>query len=135
MSQIIQPTGWARPRGYSNGIVAEGRVLFVAGQIGWDPTSELAKLRPTFAEQFDQALSNVMDVVRSAGGQATDIARMTVYVTDKKEYLAALKQVGEAWRKHLGKHYPAMALVVVAALLEDEAKVEIEATAVLGAEA
>lgn len=133
MSQIIQPTGWARPKGYSNGIVAEGRVLFVAGQIGWDPTSEIAKLRPTFAEQFDQALSNVMDVVRSAGGQATDIARMTVYVTDKKEYLAALKQVGEAWRKHLGKHYPAMALVVVAALLEDEAKVEIEATAVLDA--
>ena len=132
-ARILRPGGWAPPRGYSDGMVSHGRYITLAGQIGWDPTSELAKLRPTFAEQFDQALSNVMDVVRSAGGQATDIARMTVYVTDKKEYLAALKQVGEAWRKHLGKHYPAMALVVVAALLEDEAKVEIEATAVLGA--
>lgn len=131
VGKVIQPGGWARPRGYANGIVADGKVLFVAGQIGWDPTSSVAKLRPTFAGQFDQALANVMAVVREAGGEATDIARMTVYVTDKREYQAALPQVGEAWRRHLGRHYPAMALVVVAALLEDEAKVEIEATAVL----
>lgn len=130
-SKVIQPEGWARPRGYANGIVAEGRLLFVAGQIGWDPRSAAAVFPPTFAGQFDQALANVMEVVREAGGVATDLTRMTLYVTDKKEYLAALPQVGESWRKHLGRHYPAVALVQVAALLEDEAKVEIEATAVL----
>ena len=129
--RIIQPPGWTRPKGYVNGMVAEGRVLFVAGQIGWDPKSDPPVFPKTFADQFDRALENVLAVVREAGGQPTDVVRCTVYVTDKKEYLASLKQVGEAWKKHLGRHYPAMALVVVAALLEDQAKVEIEATAVL----
>jgi enamine deaminase RidA (YjgF/YER057c/UK114 family) len=127
----VQPDGWARPSGYSNGMVAEGRLLFVAGQVGWDPTSPTPKFPPTFPAQFAQALSNVMAVVRKAGGGPEHLARLTVYVTDKHEYLGALKELGAAWREHLGKHFPAMALVQVAGLVEDGAKVEIEATAVL----
>lgn len=128
---IVQPDGWAKPRGYSNGIAAEGRFLFVAGQIGWDPTTSNAKFPATFAGQFGQALANVVAVVKAAGGTAENVARLTVYVTDKKEYLASLKECGEQWRTHFGRHYPAMALVQVAGLVEDLAKVEIEATAVL----
>lgn len=128
---IVQPDGWVPPKGYANGIVATGRMLFTGGVVGWDPT----KLTPTFPEtfeaQFAQALSNVMAIVRTAGGRAEDLVRMTVYVTDKKEYLASLKGIGAAWKQHLGRHYPAMALVQVVALVEDAAKVEIEATAVL----
>jgi enamine deaminase RidA (YjgF/YER057c/UK114 family) len=127
----VQPEGWARPKGYSNGMVAEGRMIFVAGQIGWDPTQSTPKFPPTFAAQWNQALSNVLAVVRAAGGGPEHIVRLTVYVTDKREYLIALKEVGEAWRQHMGKSYPAMALVQVAGLVEDDAKVEIEATAVL----
>ena len=127
----VQPEGWARPRGYSNGMVAEGRMVFVAGQVGWDPTSAAPKFPPTFAAQFGQALSNVLAVMKAAGGGPEHIVRFTVYVTDKREYLIALKEVGEAWRQHMGKHFPTMALVQVAGLVEDEAKVEIEATAVL----
>lgn len=130
-SKQIQPEGWARPKGYSNGIAAEGRMIFVAGQIGWDPTSATPKFPDTFAGQFDQALANVMAVVKAGGGSAEHVVRLTVYVTDKKEYLAALKDVGTAWRTHMGKSFPAMALVQVAGLVEDLAKVEIEATAVL----
>lgn len=128
---VVQPPGWARPKGYANGLVAEGRMLFVGGQIGWDPTSETPRFPEGFAAQFEQALENVLAVVREAGGSPESIARMTVYVTDKHAYLAAAKEIGGAWRKLLGKHYPAMALVQVAALLEDRALVEIEATAVL----
>ncbi|MBF5043680.1 RidA family protein [Aggregicoccus sp. 17bor-14] len=128
---VVQPPGWARPKGYANGIVAEGRMLFVGGQIGWDPTSETPRFPEGFAAQFEQALANVLAVVREAGGAPESIARMTVYVTDKHAYLAAAKEIGGAWRKLLGRHYPAMALVQVAALLEDRALVEIEATAVL----
>lgn len=131
MNTVIQPEGWVKPRGYSNGVVGEGRVLFVGGQVGWDPRSETPRFPPTFAEQFDQALANVLEVVTSAGGTAAHITRMTVYVTNKNEYRGALKPIGEAWRARLGRHYPAMALIVVAGLLEDDAKVEIEATAVL----
>ncbi len=127
----VQPQGWARPKGFSNGMVAEGRVLFVAGQVGWDPTSAVPKFPATFAAQFAQALSNVLAVVTAAGAGPQNIARLTVYVTDKREYLIALKEVGEAWRLHMGKHFPAMALVQVVGLVEDDAKVEIEATAVL----
>lgn len=129
--QLVQPLGWARPRGYSNGVVAKGRMVFVAGQIGWDPTSLKPKLGKTFAAQFDQALSNALSVVREAGGRPEDLARVTIYVSDKKEYLASLKQVGQAWRKRVGQHYPAMTLVEVSSLLEKGAKVEIEVTAVL----
>lgn len=128
---VIQPLGWAKPSGFSNGIVAEGRLLFVAGQVGWDPRSKKPSFPKAFADQFDQALSNVCEVVREAGGVPEDIVRLTVYVTDKKEYLSALKDVGAAYRRRIGKHYPAMALVQVAALVEDDARVEIEATAVL----
>ncbi len=127
----IQPPGWVRPKGYSNGIVAEGRFLSIAGQVGWDPTRADPTFPATFAEQFDRALANVVEVLREAGGRPDQVVRVTLYVVDKREYLAALPAVGEAWRKHLGKHYPAMTLVQVAALLEDAAKVEIEATAVL----
>lgn len=127
----IQPDGWTPPRGYANGMVASGRLLFTGGMVGWDPTKAEPTFPASFEAQFEQALANVMAVVTKAGGAATDLVRMTVYVTDKREYLAALKPIGAAWKKHLGRHYPAMALVQVAALVEDAAKVEIEATAVL----
>jgi len=128
-SRAIEPLGWARPHGYSNGIAAAGTVLFVAGQIGWEPRS--SKLAKTFGAQFDQALANVVAVVREAGGIPSDLVRVTVYVTRKAEYVSQLKQVGAAWRRRIGRHYPAMTLVEVKGLLEPGAKVEIEATAVL----
>jgi len=128
---IVQPEGWAKPKGYANGVVATGRMLFVAGQVGWNPKSETPGFEGAFAAQFEQALANVMEVVRAAGGQAEHVARMTVYVTDKREYLGSLKECGTAWKKHLGRHYPAMALVEVKGLVEPGAKLEIEATAML----
>lgn len=130
---VVQPDGWPRPRGYSNGVVVEGatRLLFVAGQIAWGADETLVG-RGDFARQFDQALGNVAAVVRAAGGRPDAIVRLTIYVTDKRAYLDALAGVGEAYRRHLGRHYPAMALVQVADLLEDGALVEIEATAALG---
>ena len=133
MSTPIQPEGWARPSGYSNGIVATGKVLYVAGQIGWNPKSAAPAISPTtsFVEQFDQALGNVCEVVRAAGGKPEHVVRLTIYVTDKKEYLGDLKATGAAWKKHLGRHFPAVALLQVAALVDDNARVEIEATAVL----
>ena len=131
MSTVIQPEGWARPRGYSNGIVATGKVLFIGGMVGWDPRSETPSFPSGFPAQFDQALSNVVEVLKAAGGRPEQLARLTVYVTDKQAYLASLKECGAAWKKHIGKHYPAMALVQVVALVEDRALVEIEATAVL----
>src|SRR4051812_8439053 len=112
----IRPEGWTRPRGYANGIAAEGRTLFVAGQIGWDPRSPTPVVRATFAEQFDQALANVVEVVRAAGGTPEDLVRVTLYVTDKGEYQAAQAKMGEAWRRHVGTHYPAMTLIQVGAL-------------------
>jgi enamine deaminase RidA (YjgF/YER057c/UK114 family) len=132
MSTLIQPEGWAVPRGYANGVVATGKLLFVGGQIGWNPRSPTPEFPSlTFEGQFEQALSNVCEVVKAAGGKPEQITRLTIYVTDKKEYLASLKAIGAAWKKHLGRHYPAMALVQVSALVEDLAKVEMEATAVL----
>lgn len=131
MSTIILPEGWVAPKGYSNGVVASGRLLLTGGQIGWDPRNPVPTLPSTFEGQFDLALSNVLEVVRAAGGRPEHVARLTLYVTDKREYLGALKACGAAWKKHFGRHYPAMALVQVVALVEDAAKVEIEATAVL----
>ncbi|HXX11629.1 MAG TPA: RidA family protein [Burkholderiales bacterium] len=127
--QILQPPGWARPRGYSNGILARGQVVFVAGQIGWDAqcrfqTSDLAG-------QVRQALENIVAVLAEAGARPEHIARMTWYVTDKREYIAAYGAIGAIYRQVIGPHYPAMTAVQVAALLEDQAKVEIEATAVI----
>lgn len=128
--QTILPDGWKRPSGYSNGVVASGKVLFVAGQVGWNPAT-CAFESDDFVRQFDQALANVVAVVRAAGGAPEHIARLTVYCIDKQRYLAALREVGGAYRAHLGKHFPAMAMVQVSALIEDRAQVEIEATAVI----
>lgn len=125
----VQPEGWLRPRGYSNGMMASGRLLAVAGQIAWDSHGRI--VGDAFAWQFEQALANVATIVRAAGGDPTHIISLTVYVTDKMEYVAALGAVGESYRKVMGKHYPAMALVEVAGLLEPQAKVEIQALAVL----
>lgn len=128
---IVNPPSLAPPRGYSNGLVyPSGRILFVAGQIGWRADGSF---ETGMAAQFDRALTNVMEVVRAAGGSAAHIGRLTIYVTDRHAYSAATKAIGAIYRTHMGKHYPAMALVQVAALLEDRALVEIEATAVLPA--
>jgi enamine deaminase RidA (YjgF/YER057c/UK114 family) len=126
---VVNPESLARPRGYSHGIKATGELVFVAGQIGWTREGHLAS--SDFVGQFERALDNVIDVVWAAGGKPTDIARMVVYVTDKEEYVASARTLGEIWRARMGRHYPAMALVEVKALVEDEAKVEIEAMAVL----
>jgi len=129
--KVINPPTLGRPSGYANGILTPPgvRVLFVAGQIGWDEQQRLVS--EDFAAQFDRALRNVLAVVREAGGAPGSIGRMTVYVTDRREYLARRAELGAVWRELLGRHYPAMTLVEVKALLEDGAKVEIEATAVL----
>jgi enamine deaminase RidA (YjgF/YER057c/UK114 family) len=127
--EIIQPEGWARPRGYSNGIVGSGRSLWVAGQIGWDADCNMVS--EAFLPQFKQALANVVAIVRAAGGQPSDIARLTIFVTDLDAYRSGAREVGAAYREVMGKHFPAMALVGVAGLVEPTAKVEIEATAVL----
>ncbi|MDT7603499.1 MAG: hypothetical protein QOF61_1496 [Acidobacteriota bacterium] len=129
--KIINPELLGRPRGYANGVLAEGggRLLFVAGQIGWDEGQRL--ISEDFVEQFARALANVVTVVNEAGGTVEQIARVTIYVTDKAEYRARTREVGERWRALMGRHFPAMTLVEVKSLLEDGAKVEIEATAVI----
>jgi enamine deaminase RidA (YjgF/YER057c/UK114 family) len=127
--KTVQPEGWLRPSGYSNGAIAQGRVLAVAGQIGWNERGEFTS--DDLVEQAAQALRNVLAVVRAAGGSTTDVIRLTWYITDKNAYRTAAGQLGRVYRELLGTHYPAMTLVQVAALLEDRAKVEIEATAVL----
>lgn len=129
--KIINPESLGRPRGYANGVLAEGggRLLFVAGQIAWDGRQQIVS--DDFAEQFGRALANVLAVVTEAGGTAESVARLTIYVTDKREYVARTREIGERWRALMGNHYPAMSLVEVSALLEDRARVEIEATAVL----
>jgi enamine deaminase RidA (YjgF/YER057c/UK114 family) len=127
--KTVQPDGWPRPSGYSNGAIAEGRVLAVAGQIGWNERGEFTS--DDLVEQAAQALRNVLAIVHAAGGTATDVIRLTWYITDKHAYRAAAVQLGSVYRELFGAHYPAMTLVAVAALLEDRAKVEIEATAVI----
>ncbi|NSY36747.1 RidA family protein [Leisingera sp. ANG59] len=125
----VHPEGWKPAKGYANGMVAEGRQLFVGGQIGW--TADQVFEAQDFIGQMSQALRNILEVVKTAGGSAQDITRLTWYVTDKAEYLAHQAEVGRAYRAVMGYHFPAMTMVVVSALIEDEAKVEIEATAVL----
>lgn len=125
----VNPAGLARPRGFSHGIETSGRLLFVAGQVGWNGQAQIVSDR--FVDQFDQALANVLTVVTEAGGGPESIARLTLYVTDKREYAAEQKAIGERYRARMGRHYPAMTLVEVRSLLEDGAKVEIEATAVI----
>jgi enamine deaminase RidA (YjgF/YER057c/UK114 family) len=127
--RILQPPGWSRPRGYANGVTAEGRLVFVAGQIGWDATGTIVS--DDLVEQLRQTLENTLAVLREAGAGPGHVARMTWYVTDKREYLARTRELGEAYRSLMGRHYPAMAVVEVKALLEDRAKVEIETTAVV----
>jgi len=127
---FINPESLGAPQGYSNGLMTEGgRLLFIAGQIAWNEQQQIVSA--DIVGQFDRALANVIAVVTEAGGKPEQIARLVIYVTDKKEYLGSLKEVGAAWREHIGKHFPAITLVQVAALVEDAAKVEIEATAVL----
>jgi enamine deaminase RidA (YjgF/YER057c/UK114 family) len=125
----VNPESLARPRGYSHGMKGTGDLLFVAGQIGWNREGRMVS--DDLAVQFGQALDNVVDVVWAAGGSAESIARLTIYVTDKQEYRRRAKDLGEAYRQRMGKHFPAMSLVEVKSLLEDDAKVEIEATALV----
>jgi enamine deaminase RidA (YjgF/YER057c/UK114 family) len=127
--QVIQPEGWAPAKGYANGMLSTDGHLFVGGQIGW--TADQKFEAHDFIGQMKQALRNIRDVVEAAGGVPEDIMRLTWYVTDKAEYLAAQAEVGRAYREVMGRHFPAMAMVVVAGLIEDEARVEIEATAVI----
>lgn len=129
--KLINPETLGPPRGYSNGVLTDagGRLLFVAGQVAWDNDQRIVS--QNFVEQFDRALGNVIAVVTEAGGSADQIARFVLYVTDKKEYQLHLKDVGESYRARMGKHFPAMVLVEVRGLLDDNAKVEIEAVAVL----
>jgi enamine deaminase RidA (YjgF/YER057c/UK114 family) len=131
MSEILQPAGWALPKGYSNGIAAHGRLVFTAGQIGWNPETGQFET-DDFAAQTAQALRNVVAVLREAGAAPRHLVRLTWYITDKAAYLAAQREIGRAYREVMGRHFPAMSVVAVAALLEDRAKVEIEATAVVG---
>jgi enamine deaminase RidA (YjgF/YER057c/UK114 family) len=127
--ETLLPEGWPRPRGYANGIAAEGRMVFVAGQIGWDVTGAFPDA--SFAGQFRQTLINTLAVLHAGGATPGDVARMTWFITDKAAYLASLREVGAVWREFFGSHYPAMAVVVVSALIEDAALIEIETTAVV----
>ena len=127
--KVILPDGWPRPKGYANGVVARGTMLFIAGMIGWDAEGRFES--DDFAVQARQALKNLAEVLRAGGGRPEHIVRMTWYVTDKREYLAAAQEVGRAFREIIGAYNAAMTAVEVTALMEDRAKVEIEATAVL----
>lgn len=126
--RILQPPGWARPKGYANGIAVKGgTTVHIAGQIGW--TGEGEWKETGFAGQFRQALANILEVLAQAGGRPEHLVRLTWYVLDKREYVAAAKEVGAAYRELMGRHYPAMAVVQVSGLMEDLARLEIEATA------
>jgi enamine deaminase RidA (YjgF/YER057c/UK114 family) len=127
--RTLQPEGWPRPRGYSNGIEAEGRLIFVAGQIGWDEAGKFQT--STFAGQFRQALLNTLAVLKEASAGPEHVARMTWFITSRDEYMASLSELGLAWKELMGRNYPTMAVVIVAGLVETEAKIEIETTAVV----
>ena len=129
MMEILQPPGWARPKGFANGIVASGRFVFIAGQVGWTPAGNWEAR--DFAGQFRQALANILEVLAQAGGAPHHLVRLTWYVLDKQEYLASLRDVGKAYRDLMGRHFPTMAVVQVVGLVEPEARLEIEATAVI----
>jgi enamine deaminase RidA (YjgF/YER057c/UK114 family) len=129
MSETIQPKHWAPPKGYANGVVAAGRQLFIAGQVGWNAQGQFES--DDFVAQVEQALKNIVDVLTAAGGKPSDLVRVNWYVIDKAEYVARQREIGEAYRRVIGRNFPAMTLLVVAGLLEPRAKVEIEATAVL----
>jgi enamine deaminase RidA (YjgF/YER057c/UK114 family) len=128
--QILQPPGWARPKGFSNGIaVRGGRTVYIAGQVGWTDLGEWKET--TFAGQFRQALANIVAVLAEAGGRPEHLVRLTWYVLDRQEYLDSLREVGAAYRELIGRHYPTMAVLQVGGLVEPQARLEIEATAVV----
>ena len=130
--QVLLPEGWAPPIGYANGIAADpGRLVFIAGQVGWDAQQKFRS--EEIAPQFDQALGNVVAVLAEAGGKPQHICRMTAYCCDKPAYLAARRELGAIWRKHMGTHYPAMSMIFVSDLLDSPGKIELEATAVVPA--
>lgn len=129
MNRVLLPDGWPRPKGYSNGIAAAGRMVFVAGQIGWTPEGVFPR---GFVAQFRQTLENTLAVLAEGGAGPEHIVRMTWFVVDREEYLASLREIGAAWRELIGPHYPAMAVVEVKGLIEAEARLEIETTAVIG---
>ena len=131
MHQVLQPKGWAPAKGFSNGVAAEGRQIFVAGQVGWN--AEQVFESDDFVAQTEQALRNIVAVLAEADAKPEHLVRMTWYVTSKREYVDRQRDVGQAYRRAIGRHFPAMALVQVVALVEDRAKVEIEATAVIPA--
>jgi len=131
--QVLQPEGWARPKGYSNGMVTEGRQIYVSGQIGWDGQGRFAE--GGLGAQVRQTLRNIVDILAQAGAGPEHLVRLTWYVTSREEYYAELEAIGRAYREVIGKHFPTMAVVQVVALMEAEAKVEIEATAVIPAAA
>jgi enamine deaminase RidA (YjgF/YER057c/UK114 family) len=130
--QALQPAGWPRPKGYANGIAAEGRQIFVAGQVGWDATGKF--VGPSMADQLRQALTNILAILAEAGATREHIVRLTWFITSRDEYNGNLKAIGEAYRAVMGKNFPSMSVVQVVALMEYEAKVEIEATAVIPSE-
>ncbi|MDX1744067.1 MAG: RidA family protein [Ruegeria sp.] len=125
--KIIQPDGWLPAKGYANGVLTKDGTLHIGGQIGWDANKTF--VAGGFIGQMKQALQNIVDIVEAAGGQVSDVTRLTWFVTDKSEYLAKQAEVGAAYREVFGKHFPAMSMIIVAGLVEDEALVEIEATA------
>jgi enamine deaminase RidA (YjgF/YER057c/UK114 family) len=127
--RILQPEGWPRPRGYSNGIEAEGRIVFVAGQIGWDETEKFQV--SDFGAQFRQALANTLAVLKQASAGPEHIARMTWFITSREDYMASLPALGAAWKELMGRNYPTMSVIIVAGLIEPAAKIEIETTAVV----
>jgi enamine deaminase RidA (YjgF/YER057c/UK114 family) len=129
MMKILEPPGWASPRGYSNGVAARGTLVFVAGQVGWNAQQRIES--DDFVAQASRALSNIVAILSQAGARPEHIVRMTWYVVDKDEYVASLRGLGSAYREIIGRHYPAMTAVEVAGLVEDGARVEIEATAVV----
>lgn len=126
---ILQPVGWAKPKGYANGVAAEGRLVFVGGQIGWNGHCQFET--DDFVGQVSQTLQNIVDVLAAGGARPEHVVSLTWYVTDKREYLANLAAMGKVYREIMGRHFPAMAVVQVTALVEDRAKVEIQATAVV----
>jgi enamine deaminase RidA (YjgF/YER057c/UK114 family) len=128
-SEILQPKSWAAPKGYANGVAAIGRTVFIAGQIGWNAQAELVS--GDLAAQVEQALLNIVAILAEAGGEPRHITRLTWYIVDKSAYVVHRKQIGDIYRRVIGRHFPAMTLIVVAGLLEDGAQVEIEATAVI----
>ena len=127
--QILQPPDWAKPRGYSNGVATSGQIVFISGQIGWDAQSQFQTT--DFVGQARQALENIVSILAEAGGKPEHVMRLTWYVVDRDEYINSGKALGEVYREIMGKHYPAMTAVQVTALIEDKARVEIEATAVI----